>query len=344
VATAGGSIFYIADTGNHTIRKLVFSGDTATVTTIAGAPGQPGLADAGGTNARFHSPRGLALDSYINLYVADAGNHAVRKISSINASAVTTLGADTPGGVTFVSPRGIAVDDSRKLLYVSDADTHAIYASDIGISGTGGDGRVFVPIAGAELDADIRDGPALSARFNAPWGLAVIRGDLYVADHGNAALRKLTTSGTIVTIALTAMRPGLSVAPARRIAGTGAGSVSFAVTVTGGEPLAWTAALPSGPNWARIASGASGTNNGTITVSLDSNPAGGTQRTATLNITAGNVMGSPATVTIEQAANTGGGNNDNNSSGNSGGGGGGAPTLPALALLAALLALRARKS
>jgi DNA-binding beta-propeller fold protein YncE len=334
---------YVADTGNHAIRAFNATGP---VGTLAGAPGQPGFADGTGAAARFRSPQGIDVDVSGNIYVADTGNHAVRKITP--AGVVTTLGGDTPGEVTFVSPRGVAVDQALQLLYVADADTHTIYASQIG-AGPGGSGSVFAPIAGCELDADIRDGPAMSARFNAPWGLAVDRagsgaGDLYIADHGNAALRKLAVSGTVVTIALSGTQPGLSVTPASRAVGAGAGSASFAVSC----PLAWTAAVVSGANWARITSGASGTGNSAVTLAHDANPAGGAARTASLRITPSS--GNPVFVIIEQAANPGTNGNDNgtnnNNSGNGGGdggGGGGAPTLPALALLAALLALRARK-
>ena len=77
---------YVADTGNHTIRKMTPQG---VVTTFAGASGQAGNADGTGAAARFSSPVGLALDAAGNLYVADGGNHTVRRISA--AGVVTTV-------------------------------------------------------------------------------------------------------------------------------------------------------------------------------------------------------------------------------------------------------------
>lgn len=336
VAVSGWNTFYIADTGNHTIRRLTLSDTTATVETVAGSPGQPGLINALGAGARFHSPSGLAVSGYI--YVADTGNHAVRRISFTSGTAsVATLGADTPGGVTFVSPRGIGVDTWRNLLYVSDADTHAIYASDISSGASGGNGRIFVPIAGAELDADMRDGPAMSARFNTPWGLAVntngvSHGELYIADYGNAALRKLTVDGNVVTIALAEKKLAVTIAPEKCFVSSGSGRAALSVTTTRGETLGWRAAMVTGADWARITFGASGTNGGGIYVAYDANPIGGSERIATLNVTPDNTEVSPSTVTIVQVANPGGSGGDSGGSG----GGGGAYSLPVLAILIAL--------
>jgi sugar lactone lactonase YvrE len=203
-ATPAGDTLYIADTGNHTIRRITITPTRVTVTLFAGAPGKPGSDDnTTGAHARFRSPQGIALSAAGDIYVADTENAAIRKITP--AAAVTTLGAGTPGGTTLVAPRGLAVDDTRHLLYISDADTHAIYVSDIGPGPFGG-GRIIVPLAGAELDPDIRDAlTGAAARFNAPWGLALdATGALHIADHANAALRQLAPTGAVTTLILTA--------------------------------------------------------------------------------------------------------------------------------------------
>jgi len=115
---------YVADSGNNTIRKIT-SG--AVVTTIAGSPGASGSADGTGAAARFNSPRGVAVDSNGNVYVADAANSSVRRITP--AGVVTTLAGDpgnfanvegTGAAAIFDSPAGIAVDSSGNL-YVSEA-------------------------------------------------------------------------------------------------------------------------------------------------------------------------------------------------------------------------------
>ena len=77
---------YVADTGNHTIRKIAPDG---TVTTWAGAAGQAGRADGAALAARFSSPRGLAIDAMGAIYVADTNNYTVRKIDP--SGAVTTV-------------------------------------------------------------------------------------------------------------------------------------------------------------------------------------------------------------------------------------------------------------
>ena len=77
---------YIADTGNHTIRKITPAGS---VTTLAGTAEQPGSTDGTGAAARFNAPQGVAVDPAGNVYVADTGNHTIRKITP--AGSVTTL-------------------------------------------------------------------------------------------------------------------------------------------------------------------------------------------------------------------------------------------------------------
>ena len=82
---------YVADTFNHTIRKITPGG---VVTTLAGLAGNIGSADGTGSAARFNSPRGVAVDSAGTVYVADTNNHTIRKITA--GGVVTTL-AGLPG-------------------------------------------------------------------------------------------------------------------------------------------------------------------------------------------------------------------------------------------------------
>lgn len=82
---ANGNL-YVADNANHTIRKISPQG---IVSTFAGSPDQPGSADGNGSTARFLLPKGVAVDPVGNVYVADSGNHTVRKITP--AGDVTTL-------------------------------------------------------------------------------------------------------------------------------------------------------------------------------------------------------------------------------------------------------------
>jgi sugar lactone lactonase YvrE len=122
VADQRGHI-YVADTGNHTIRRIAQGGE---VVTVAGLPGQAGYADGSGSAARFSSPQGLAVDDSGNLYVADAGNNLIRKVSP--AGWVTTLPAfanpsvstgSTSSSLRLQAPGGVAVS-ARGILYVAD--------------------------------------------------------------------------------------------------------------------------------------------------------------------------------------------------------------------------------
>jgi sugar lactone lactonase YvrE len=120
---AAGNL-YVADADNHTIRKI---SPTGVVTTLAGKAGSSGSTDGIGSDARFSTPRGVAVDGAGIVYVADTGNHTIRKITS---SGVVSTFAGTPGSAgsvegtgsaaRFNGPAGVALDASGKL-YVADA-------------------------------------------------------------------------------------------------------------------------------------------------------------------------------------------------------------------------------
>ncbi|MFZ2650894.1 MAG: hypothetical protein WA210_12410, partial [Burkholderiaceae bacterium] len=127
VATDSASNVYVADTSNHTMRKITPAG---VVSTLAGSAFVSGSADGTGAAARFNSPEGVATDSAGNVYVADTSNHTIRKITP--AGVVSTV-AGTPGRGAFVPgplpgvlsfPRALAV--SGNSLYVSMANGVAV--------------------------------------------------------------------------------------------------------------------------------------------------------------------------------------------------------------------------
>jgi DNA-binding beta-propeller fold protein YncE len=119
---------YVADTFNHTIRKITSAG---VVSTLAGLAGSSGSADGTGTVARFYYLEDIAVDSAGNLYVADSGNHTIRKITP---AVVSTLAGwagspgsadDTGNNARFNYPAGIAVDSAGNL-YVADTENYTI--------------------------------------------------------------------------------------------------------------------------------------------------------------------------------------------------------------------------
>jgi sugar lactone lactonase YvrE len=119
----------VADTDNHTIRKITSAG---VVTTLAGTAGVSGSTDATGAAAKFRDPRGIATDSAGNVYVADSGNDTIRKITP--AGVVTTLAGTTGvsgstdgtgAAASFRNSYGIATDGAGNV-YVADTDNHTI--------------------------------------------------------------------------------------------------------------------------------------------------------------------------------------------------------------------------
>lgn len=208
VAVAKSGAIYIADTLNHTIRKL----ENGQVTTL-NAPSErvieyfPGAVEAVGdfadgplAEAKFNEPSGLALDSKGNLYVSDTGNNRIRYID-LKAGTVTTVAgggavayepgnpyadggyADGAAGkALFRAPKGIALDSSGGLL-IADSLNHAVrYLK----------GGQVVTIAGTPEESGNRDGLALAGGLNQPAGVTVLRdGSFAIADTGNNLIRQV---------------------------------------------------------------------------------------------------------------------------------------------------------
>jgi uncharacterized protein (TIGR03437 family) len=171
------------------------------ITTVAGT-GTNGYSGDGGpaSSAALGGPAGIALDSAGNLYIADAYNYRVRKVSA-NGVITTVAGNGTAGysgdngpatSAQLRSIYGVAVDSAGNL-YIADTDNNRIREVSKGtITTLAGTGTV-----GYSGD----NGPATSARFSSPWSVAVdSAGSLYIADLFNNALRKVS-GGTITTIA-----------------------------------------------------------------------------------------------------------------------------------------------
>ncbi|HET7536339.1 MAG TPA: hypothetical protein VFJ90_07790, partial [Candidatus Didemnitutus sp.] len=188
---------YVADTDNRVIRKITSAG---VVTTFAGTMGTAGNADGTGTAATFNRPRGVAVDSGGNVYVADYFSNTIRKITS--AGVVTTLAgkAGTAGSAdgtgtdaTFNTPAAVAADSSGNV-YVADQVNHTIRKIT--------SGGVVTTLAGSPGAAGSADGTGAAARFFAPSGIcADSSGNLYVTDYYNHTVRKVTSAGVVTTIA-----------------------------------------------------------------------------------------------------------------------------------------------
>jgi serine/threonine protein kinase len=190
VDTSGNA--YIADTGNNTIRKITRDG---AVSTLAGLAGKPGRKDGSGGAARFLAPLGVAVDHAGNIYVAEFASDIIRKITSDGV--VNTLAGSAADGTGhnahFRNPWSVAVDSTGNV-YVADKSNFTIRQ----ITPTG---RVstFAGFPGIPGDAD---GPGSYARFRDPQSVAVdSAGNVYVADTGNYAVRKINSFGLVATLA-----------------------------------------------------------------------------------------------------------------------------------------------
>jgi sugar lactone lactonase YvrE len=186
---------YVADTGGLKIRKITAAG---VVTSLAGISGLPGSTDGVGTSARFSGPAGVAVDSSGNVYVADAGNHKIRKITPdgiVSTFAGTGISGSADGGgivASFFSPYGITIDSNGNI-YIGDSRNNKIRK----ITPT----AVVTTFAGSGT-AGSTDALGTAATFNYPVGLAFdTSGNLLVADRLNNKIRKITADGNVTTFA-----------------------------------------------------------------------------------------------------------------------------------------------
>jgi sugar lactone lactonase YvrE len=201
VAVDNGGRVFVADTENSTLRLLTLVGTNWVTSTIAGVAGLIGTNDGPNTAAMFAYPQGVGVDSATNLYVADTGNHTIRKLIQAGTNWVSTTlagragtagGTDgTNSGAQFNYPYGVGADSSFNL-YV--ADTHN---STIRLLRPIGTNWVSSTIAGLTNAIGNIDGTNSAARFNLPQGLAVgSTTNVYVADSGNNTVRNISLFGT----------------------------------------------------------------------------------------------------------------------------------------------------
>lgn len=192
--TAGN--LYFADSSADVIRKMTTAGS---VTIFAGT-GTSGFANGAATSAQFNDPYDLTLDSSGNMYVADYGNGLIRKITpagtvSTHVGAYPHFGGYVGGDLSTArlrNPIGISTDSNGNM-YVADSQLNRIIkiATDGTVSSFAGTG-----VAG------FADGPGASSQFNYPAGIAVdTSGNVYVAEYSGNRVRKITSSGSVSTVA-----------------------------------------------------------------------------------------------------------------------------------------------
>ena len=198
-ADAAGNV-YAGDTGTGRVRQIRPTGD---IVSIIGVNGKGDSGDGGGaSSAQVREVNGIALDSAGIIYLADTGNHRIRRIGKdgmIERFAGTSSSGAGPDGVAAIlsalsSPQGIAAGKDGSI-YISDTNNHRIRK--VLPNGT------IETIAGSGVAGFSGDnGAAKSARLNNPAGLAVdSEGNILFADTNNHRIRQITSSGLIRTIA-----------------------------------------------------------------------------------------------------------------------------------------------
>jgi sugar lactone lactonase YvrE len=200
-ATPGGltsdssNNLYVADRNSCTVRKITPAGD---VSTLAGLKYTPGSDNGTGSAARFNNPGDVAADAAGNVYVADTGNHTIRKITP--AGVVTTLAGlagftgstDATGSAArFTNPSSLAVGSDGNL-YVCDQGNHTIRK--VTMAG------VVTTLAGSPGQEGGTDGTGTDARLRYPIAIAADgSGNLYLTSYG-WTVRRVTLAGVVTTI------------------------------------------------------------------------------------------------------------------------------------------------
>lgn len=195
---------YFADSGNNAVRRV--DAVTGLITTVAGTLNQHGYTGDHGTAtaATLNTPNGLALDASGNLYLADTGNHVIRRVDAATSIITTVAGTGAAGfngdsqlatKAQLNSPWSVYVASTGEL-YIADQNNHRVRL----ISAAG----MITTISGTGTAGFIGDkGPAAQAQLNSPASVALdVAGNLYIADSGNNRIRKISAKdGSISTIA-----------------------------------------------------------------------------------------------------------------------------------------------
>jgi len=203
IDSAGNLLF--ADTDNNCVRKIDAGGKISTVAGQCGQTKSGSTGDGGpATSALFAQPKGIALDSAGDLYIADTGNSRIRRVDASSGLITTVAGTGVlsfsgDGGTATKAalnrPQGVAIDSSGNL-WIADSGNYRVRM----VAAASGQINTVVGNGGFKFAGD--GGPATNANFNGPQGVAVdAAGNVYVADTSNHRIRKITTDGVVRTIA-----------------------------------------------------------------------------------------------------------------------------------------------
>jgi sugar lactone lactonase YvrE len=226
LAIASDGTLYVADSGNHTIRQIT---PTGVVTTVAGLAGTQGSADGDGNTARFNNPRGITVDTAGKIYVGDTTNNTVRAItlSPVNVTTLAGLSGVTNASMsasltlqTLANPSSTprpplleSINNTdpavANILLNGPTGLMAVGTQSLRLADTGNSTLLNINLTqntatriGLDGVAGHRDGA--SPMFTNPRDITIdTAGNLYVADTGNSAIRKITPDGTASTLIIT---------------------------------------------------------------------------------------------------------------------------------------------
>ena len=196
---ASGLNVYIADTSNNKIRKVNSAGIITTIagTGTAGSSGDTGVA----TSALLNTPFGVYAGTNSNIYIADYGNHKIRKVNS--AGIITTFaGTGTAGSsgnygpatsARLNCPRGVGADSNGNI-FIADTSNNQIRK----VNSAG----IITTYAGSTVGSTGDGGSAISAKFFNPFSVSVdINGNVFIADLSNQRIRLINSAGIVSTFA-----------------------------------------------------------------------------------------------------------------------------------------------
>lgn len=199
---AEGNMYFV-EMQNHLVRRV--DAKTGMISTVAGT-GEPGFAGDGGPamRAQFRQPHSIALDGRGGLYVADIGNHRIRRIDLEKATIETIAGSSerrlpeegqTARGHPILGPRALFIRES--VMWIALREGHSVWRMNLS------EGKLFRVAGSGARGYDGDGGPALNATFDGPKGIALdAAGNIYIADTENHTIREVDgQTGVITTLA-----------------------------------------------------------------------------------------------------------------------------------------------